>query len=549
MREWAPTLLSSNGGLLRPLVPLLRSLEAGGDPWALLVSGFARHDADFADAGAPALVERSLELFRSSGDPRGEGFALYTLGNQKIGSGEVAAATSLWEAGRALLGPESSAYAHALVNSSLGAYAAGDLRTALALAEQGLASSVAGGAFRAAGAAGVYIGAFSLWTGDFARVTSAIDLARASFAQVVDPAERYEWPIGPAVCGVLASLRGDRGRAEACFTEALVAADLVDAPWVRAMVLVLRAEHMSAWAAQRSLADARRAREILDAQQDQWWLGESRVATGVALAGSGNDSAAAHVLDAVLADGVLIPLQQARCTLLLGEARLRLGAPAVAWPLVLSARDALLAAGADYWAARACAVAAQLDSSARVRHWERAHGLAHPDPAFERLFLGSVAFTVRMLGPPRVVVGDVEVSFPSRHARLAVLALAAAGPSGLAAETLHTWLWPEAARDVGARRLKTALWQVRRALGPAAGRLRRTGARVTLLMRPGECDLADAVAAAEALLASSSPSRVAVLDAAHRLADRIAGGEEHDEWIADLQHRVDALRFRLAALG
>ena len=157
VREHAPPLLSSNGGLLRPLVPRLRALDGHGDPWVQLVVAFARHDADLSDAEAPELAARALSGFRQSGDRRGEGLALYTLGNQAISRGDLATAVERWEGGRRLLGPESAAYAQALCNTSLGAYAEGDLRRALAIAEHGLAVSAQGGLHRAAGTARLYM--------------------------------------------------------------------------------------------------------------------------------------------------------------------------------------------------------------------------------------------------------------------------------------------------------------------------------------------------------------------------------------------------------
>jgi tetratricopeptide (TPR) repeat protein len=555
----APDLLSGNGGLLAPLLPRLRaleSLERHADPWVLLVVGFARHDADFTDPGATALAERALELFRQRGDRRGEGYALYTLGNQAVSRGELPEAGELWEAGRQLLGAESAAYAQALCNSSLGAYGSGDLRRAVVLAEQGLAASVQGGWHRAAGAARVYLAGYQLWTGDFARAESALDLADESFQAVTDPAERYEWPLGQALGGVLAALRGHRVPAEARFSDALRAADAVDAAWIRNLVLVLRAEHTAGWAPQRSLVEAQSARAELEKHDDDWWAGVARLATGVALTQCGNHTAAANVFEEALSSGTLIPLERARCSLLLGEALLR-AAPApdrrVGRPpdgdravrLLRDARDRLEAAGARFWATRACAALALVDTSAGVRHWQRAHDLAGDDPAFERLLRGDVALRVEMLGRARVVVGGRAVSFPTRHALHLVLALAAAGGGGLSAETLHTWLWPDADRTTGARRLKTVLWQARRGLGAAAGRLRRQGVRTTLSLVAGECDLADAIAAAEALLASPAPPAHSVAEAGIRLSRPVMAGEEHADWIADLQHRVDAIRARL----
>jgi hypothetical protein len=345
--------------------------------------------------------------------------------------------------------------------------------------------------------------------------------------------------------GVLASLRGEPASAERQFDEALGAAEAVGADWIRAVVRVLRAEHAASWAAHRSVEDARLARELLDPLGEEWWSGVARIASGVALSSWDDHAAAAHVFEDALAVGHLIPLERVRCTLLLGETRLRLGRPRCAAPLLHQASSFFEQAGARFWAARACVALAQAETSSGVRHWQRAHSLAGHDVAFDRLLRGPASFRVQMLGRPRILVADDDVRFPSRHARLLVFAVAAAGSQGVSAEVLHTRLWPEADNSVGARRLKTALWQARRSLGPAAGRLRRRGMNVALSLAPGECDLIDTIAAAEALLTQPAPGRHALADAAIKLSRPVMGNEEYADWVTDLQDRLDALRFQL----
>lgn len=544
LEDMAPQLLTANGLSLRPLLPGLQRLDPDGRPWVLLLLSGALHASDPGDPNGRVQAERALAGFRQSGNTQGEGYALYLLGNEAAVRGELAVATRLWNMGRERLCAKSEAYAHALCNSSLGAYEVGDLRHAIDLAEQGLALSEAGGLPRPAGVASVYLAAYHLWTGDFTRAEAATELARRRFLSLADPAERfgYEWPIGRAIAGVLAALRGERATAERLFTEAFAAADQLDADWVRAIVRVFRAEHSALWAPDRSLADARFARQILDVQQERFWNGVAGIATGVALSHRDNHLAAVHAYERVLVDGRLIPLEAARCSVLLAEALLRTGDRGRAIDLLERSADTLERAGAGYWAARACASLASADTSSSVRHWQRAIGLVGQDKASELLLRGSATLRVHMLGRPRVLVGTEERGFPTRQARAVVFALAAAGRDGLAAETLQSWIWPDVDRAVGARRLKTALWQARRTLGPTAGRLLRRGANVHLKLVPGECDLVDAVEDAGDLLRQPAPPAAALMKVAIQLSRPVMGGEEYADWATDLQSRVDTLR-------
>ncbi len=542
----APALLYAGGAPLRPLAGRLAALPSRPRPWAHLVVARALHDADAADRRAPALAEEALAAFRTAGDPQGEGFALCTLASWALARGDLERGADLMARGEALLGDEPRVRGVTLVNRSLGAYARGNLRLAQRLASEGAAESARAGMLRAEATAHLFLGFFSLWTGEFARVQDAVRRAEAAFSAIPADGDRSEWPLLGAVAGPLAALRGDRDGAARAFADGLAAADLVDAPWLRAIVLVARAEYSAPHELQRSLADARWAVAQLRERGDSWWSVQAAVAEGVALGAAGDHDAAVTAIQRAAEGAFVPPVEAARYDLLLGEQLAAGGHPDRAIPLLFDAEDRLTRLGARFWAARAAVALAGIETSASVRHWERARELAGRDAADDRLFRGGEEVRVRILGRPGVFVGHHEVRFPTRHARLAVLALATAGADGLAAETLQTWLWPEADRDTGARRLKTALWQARRALGPASGRLHRRGQRLLLDLGPGECDLTEAVAVAEDLLTAPAPAAHEVRRARLRLGQRVLGGEDHDEWVLELQDRVDALDARLA---
>lgn len=543
----APALLYAGGQPLRPVAARLAALPSRPRPWAHLVVARALHDADAADGRARALAQEALDAFRSAGDPHGEGYALCTLASWALARGDLARSADLMALGESLLGDEPRARGVALVNRSLGAYGRGNLRLAQRLAQEAVTESGRTGMLRAEATAHLFLGFFSLWTGEFARTDEAVRRAEAAFCAIPADGDRSEWPLLGAVAGPLAALRRDRPAAERAFADGLAAADLVDAPSLRAIVLVARAEYCAAHELSRSLADARWASEQLRGRGDTWWSVQAGVSEGVALGVAGHHDAAIATIERAVDGADIPPTEAARYDLLLGEQLAQAGRLDRAVALLLHAEGRLAALGARYWAARARVALATADSAASVRHWDRARELADRDLADDLLFRGPAEVRVRVLGRPGVFVGHHEVRFPTRHARLAVLALATAGADGLAAETLQTWLWPEADRDTGARRLKTALWQARRALGGASGRLHRRGRRLLLDLAPGECDLTDALTAAEGLATAPAPPRHEVRRARLQLQRRVLGGEDHGEWVLDLQDRVDALDERLGS--
>ena len=82
------------------------------------------------------------------------------------------------------------------------------------------------------------------------------------------------------------------------------------------------------------------------------------------------------------------------------------------------------------------------------------------------------------------------VRFPTRHAELIVYLLALAGSDGLSKEELTEAVWPAVEPPGALPRLRTALWQVRRALGSHAGRIERERGSVRLDLTGATVDLA-----------------------------------------------------------
>ena len=89
---------------------------------------------------------------------------------------------------------------------------------------------------------------------------------------------------------------------------------------------------------------------------------------------------------------------------------------------------------------------------------------------------------------PPVRRSGAPIAFPTRHAELLVVLVAVAGAEGVDGEAVSALLWPDATVDRRRRRLRTVLWQARRAIGPDADALRRTGGRLHLTGVDVVCD-------------------------------------------------------------
>ncbi len=115
-----------------------------------------------------------------------------------------------------------------------------------------------------------------------------------------------------------------------------------------------------------------------------------------------------------------------------------------------------------------------------------------------------MSLVIRMLGTYTLAWENQRLPLPSAHkARLLLAYLLLDGGRGVARDRLIGILWPERPEATARRALSNALWQIRSAHGPAAGRLRTGEDRVAILLEPG--DRFD-VAEFRTLTAESGPS-------------------------------------------
>lgn len=80
---------------------------------------------------------------------------------------------------------------------------------------------------------------------------------------------------------------------------------------------------------------------------------------------------------------------------------------------------------------------------------------------------------ITLVGSGAVASGGEPLKFATRHAELILYLLVLAGDEGLPRDELIVALWPDVDATSGRPRLRTALWQIRRALGAHAWRLER----------------------------------------------------------------------------
>jgi len=112
------------------------------------------------------------------------------------------------------------------------------------------------------------------------------------------------------------------------------------------------------------------------------------------------------------------------------------------------------------------------------------HPTGRPGPG-----LAESLMVISVIGRGSVTIDGEPAKFATRHAELMVYLLALAGRDGLGRDDLSDTLWPGVEPPAARPRLRTALWQVRRALGDHAWRIERERGSVMLVLDGAELDL------------------------------------------------------------
>ena len=342
----------------------------------------------------------------------------------------------------------------------LGFLQTGDVAAAHAVALQQLASAAPDDKAVAQWRRWAAICAF--WEGDFSQV------------EALGSGDDIE---GHLLKGAVHALRGEEPEADEAYERALILASSGPDRSVEVSARALRAQFMAGFDPERSLEDARVAEDLARELSADWWIAFSRFTEAVALDSSGIfDQAAEAYEDAVT--GIPTVLERAAAEMHYAEFCVRTGDKTRAIALLDDVIPIFERANANYWLTRALLARASVERDRGGRWLQRARQVAGTDPAYERLFVPLNGLSIRIGAQPATIMGEQPVTFITRHAELALYALVLAAPTGIAADDLAKWLWPDSGLQRSRPRLRTLLWQLRNALGSEAWRVQRSRGQV-----------------------------------------------------------------------
>ncbi|HEV2371888.1 MAG TPA: hypothetical protein VGS19_06940, partial [Streptosporangiaceae bacterium] len=458
--------------------------------------------------------------------------------------GRLTEAARMFHRSRALGGTGALGDEITLAHQGFGAYADGRLEVALALTEEAVALARVHGNQRAEATALVNLGFFQMWAGEFGPADTALTQAADAFAELSDPYDRYEAPLCHAARGVLFALRGDDAQAGLAFAEAIATAREVGETWYEAIARALRAEFTAHTDPRRARLDATWALRELRRRKEDWWRQWAAQAAAVAAREAGMNRAAVTMLRAVLADCSL-PLEKARCQLLLAETLLRNGETDEAAAVFQVAALTFDAAGCRYWAARSYLGLAGTSGAHAARWLARARRGDVSDAAYQRLFAREEELRLVAFGPGAVLRAGQPVTFHSHNAERLLFLLTLTG-TGVHVEELADRLWPDAPSDHSRAlgRIRTLLWDARQGLGPHAWRLSRRGPVVGFDFGGVSCDLAELRSDVQTAVRAQDVAATSVL--ARRLRTPLLTRWAYDEWVLREAAANQALADRLA---
>ncbi|MHB1487561.1 MAG: hypothetical protein ACYCS7_09330 [Acidimicrobiales bacterium] len=512
-----------------------------GHPWAEMSVGAACAEVHRDDAAELRLTSAESQFVKLA-DRRGLGWLAYVRATVALGRGRFGQLSELLSQVRVELADDPDFPADCLAHLGLATFYRGEAREAARLAEQALALARSRSNRRQEGVSLVYLAFFELWCGRFRRAERLMDAAEDIYEEMADPRTAFELPMVLALRAALAALRGQPTLADEHFAAALRAALELDIEWYQAIIQAQRAYFLAAEQPRRSLVDARQSYERLVAMGDEWWQTWALRAQGVADCEVGNLSAAEETLIRALERSP--GRQESALTLIaLGDTRLRAGDGSTAAEYLRAAFGLAQQAEADYLVAWTAALLARIELD-RASVWigvVREHD--DGDPAYERLLRTDLRITV--LGEAGVWRGTQRVGFPTRHAELAVYALAIAEPHSLHEEVLGDRLWPEAPTDKLVRRLGTLVWQMRRSLGPDGWRLGRRGGLISLDLRGVRVDVVEATKQAALILSQQVVDPETVAPVSSALGQVLLPAWRYEAWVQDEASRLDAIRYRV----
>lgn len=530
----------------------VRTTTLRGRPWARLAVAAAVVANDPRDPNAVASIRAAQRSFRTRGDQVGLGYASYVDGTRHLGLGQHHLAADRWREVRELLGDHGPVSANALAHLSLAAYHAGDPAEAASVADEAVGLARIRLDRRGEGRALVYRSLADLALGDLERCYAATVAADDAFSELTEPQDLFEWPLVPLGRIAVHGFRGDYEAASADADEALRRAALVGTPWYEGMALALRAEFCAPADPGRAVADARRALEILRATGDQWWENTALRALGTATSLAGHPAGARRLLEEAMHTSPS-PFERARCALSLAGVLVEVGENVEARQLLDGCLGMFRTSGSKVVLCQALRLVATVVPEQAIALRAEARGVSANDVAFE-LLLGTgwpeatTQITVRCAEPGAIQVEGEEVTFMTENARRGLTILALHREAGVHQEELSEHLWPGAPASRAGQRMRTLLWQMRKALGGEAWRLQRRGHVIVLDPTNVAVDIIDTIAEAEGLMDSFSltdPQNRQVDKVLARLEAPLLTRYQYEGWAEVWRDRAQATAKRL----
>ncbi|MEZ5143633.1 MAG: hypothetical protein R2726_14110 [Acidimicrobiales bacterium] len=462
-----------------------RGDATAGHPWAAVLVAAVLGDAEPDALEAAALLDRADEEFRSQGDQVGAATVCFVRGLRCGREGRYRAAVQWWNQCLAA-GGDAVRTPQLLSFLSLESYLAGDLAAALCRIEDAFGEAVEVGSDREAARALLYLSMFAFTKGDLRRVERLLEQAAARFEQAEETNRPEGLPILVSLQGQLAGLRGDLDAARRLFDRADRLSVELATPWYDRILVARRAETMALQHDSHDIEELRRRLDDLPpAAADTSTEGIIERSKGMAATAAADpDAAEAHLRRALAMPASRV--EHVRAKLALGELLVAFGDLHEATEVLRATQQELVAAGATYWQARCLWFLAKADPEHAARWEAMARTFDDGDVAYRVLFAPPGGMRISLVDGPAVEIGGRPVTFATRNAELTVVALALAGPAGLAADDLAACLWADAAPGRLRPRLRTMLWHIRTALGSESWRLTRRDDRLVL-------DLAGAV--------------------------------------------------------
>ena len=465
---------------LVPDVDDLSEEDLRGRPRLRLMVALALASHSPHDPRVDRLARMSWRSVQRARDSEGISFAAFVQGRIAECRGDFELASHWFARSRQASGGSAPLSGSGLVEVGIKAWERSDLPAARRLGEEGVRVSRSrdnpDGVLRGK----MLLAMLAIHEGNFARAEKVIGESLADLSGT-----EARTGLLHCVLGIIAAKRGHAGSAADAFEHAIQIAERSGDDVTLGVALAKRAELVEGRPADQRLREAWAASARL-AGASPWW---SRMATrvvAVTAAEAGDSETALAAVNSLLDDDV-DGMERGRALLVKASIVETFGGGDAA-PLYEMAHALLVDARAPYWAAVAAMALAQLPGQDPQAWRDRAIALSNGDEAFTRLIETGHQLRLYAAGTGQVLMDGETVQFLTHHAEMAIYMLALAGDEGMTPTDLAMRLWPEAPEGRHRPRLRTCLWQIRRALGDEHWRLRRDAERVYFHVADTELD-------------------------------------------------------------